>query len=251
MKKIYGELSSKLIHSTVEYQNHILNRLKLYDFAKSAISLFCEDRKKNLLGYEYADFKSKFQLVQFKPDKEIKSIGHKEIVDIGNQFIGNELADSIFVLNDSTFENWILTMLSFRMKDNKANIFTNTDKAVDISIKQESNDIDQLWDTIIRMYLQKLPYTGMKNMLLKLLKEFNIKSSEVTPHLIDKLNENSLCRNIIVHNQKKINDDYVKKSGKFAVFHKGDTVEITEKRLFEQGDNLLVFMQDFRKVISV
>jgi len=251
IKKLDSKLLSKIDLSTIGYQNHIINRLKLYDFAKSAISLFCKDQKHNLVGYDYPGFKNKFKLLKFNPDKEIKSIKYNEIIDVGNKFIGDELADSIFVLNVSTFENWVLTMLNYRMKDNKTNIFIGDDKAVDISIIQESADIDELWDTIIRRYLQKLPYSGMKSMLLKLLKEFDIKHTDMTPDLIDKLNENSLCRNLIVHNQKKVNDEYIQKSGKFAVFKQGDSVEITEKLLFEQGDNLLVFMQDFRKVISV
>lgn len=249
MKKLDSKLLSKINRSTIHYQNQIINRLRLYDFAKSAISLFCEERRNNLLGYDYPGFKSKFKCVQFKPDKEIESITYKKIIDEGKKFIGNELADSIFVLNVSTFENWVLTMLNYRMRDNKNNIFMGDDKKVDISIIQESADMDELWDTIIGGYLQKLPYGGMKSMLLKLLKEFDVKPSDMTPHLIDKLNENSLCRNLIVHNQKKVNDEYIRKSGKYAVFHKGDSVEITEGLLFEQGDNLLVFMQDFRKVI--
>ena len=250
MKKLDSTLLHKINVTTVEYQNHILNRLKLYDFAKSAISLFCEGQKNNSLGYDYPGFKNKFKLIKFKPDKKIQSIACTEIIDVGNKFIGDELADSIFVLNISTFENWVLTMLNLKMRNNKTDIFLGDDKIVDISVIQESANMDDLWDTIIRKYLQKLPYNGMKNMLLKLLKDFNVKHSDMTPHLIDKLNENSLRRNLIVHNQKKVNDDYIHKTGKYAAFNKGDSVEITEELLFEQGDNLLIFMQDFRKAIK-
>ena len=137
------------------------------------------------------------------------------------------------------------------MRDNTTDIFKGKDKTVEISIIQESADIDELWDTIIRRYLQKLPYNGMKSMILKLLKEFGLKQSDMPTNLIDKLNEYSLCRNIIVHNQKKVSDDYIRKSGRFAVFSKGDTVKITEELLFKQGDNLLGFMQEFRKAIQI
>jgi len=235
---------------TIDYQNHIINRLKLYDFAQSAISYYCIDKNNKYLGYDYPGFKNKFKLIQFNPNKEIKSIEYKKIIDVGNQFIRGELSDSIFVLNISTFENWVLTMLAYIMKDNKTNIFKGDDKLVEISIIQESSDMDELWGRIINKHLQKLPYSGMKNMLLKLIKEFDIKSTDFTPDLIDKLNENSLCRNLIVHNQKKVNEDYIKKSGKFAVFSEGDSVNITEEYLFVQGDNLLMFMQDFRKAIN-
>jgi|GEM_PF-3188257 len=251
MKKNDSNLLIKINSLTIIYQNHIINRLKLYNFADSAITFFCKDRNKNLLGYDYPSFKNKFSLIEFKPDKEIESIAYKEIISVGNKFIGDELSDSIFVLNVATFENWILSMLHYRMRDNTKDIFKGNDKTVEISIIQESADIDELWDTIIRRYLQKLPYNGMKSMILKLLKEFGLKRSDMPTNLIDKLNENSLCRNIIVHNQKKVSDDYIKKSGSFAVFSKGGTVKITEKLLFQQGDNLLGFMQEFRKAIKV
>jgi len=245
-----SKLNSNINRATIRSQNEIINRLKLYDFAKSAISLFCEDRKINFVGYDFTDFKGKFKLIEFKEDKEIESITYKEIINVGNGFIEDELAVSTFVLNISTFENWILTVLNNRMKDNKANIFSEDDKAVDISVIQESADIDELWGKIISKYLQKLPYSGMRIMLVKLLKAFNIKQSDITLNLLYRINENSLCRNILVHNQKIVNDDYIRKSGRFAVFKKGDVIKITETILFNQGDNLLQFMQDFRENIT-
>ncbi len=250
MKKLNNKLKSNVEQATIRSQKDIINRLRLFDFAKSAISLYCEGRKANLEGYDFMDFKEKFKLVEFKESKEIEGITYKEIINVGNKFIEDELADSIFVLNISTFENWILTVLNNKMKDNKANIFNADDKTVNIAVIKESADIDELWEKIISQYLQKLPYSGIKSMLLKLLKDFNVKQHDITPNLLDRINENSLCRNILVHNQKKVNDDYIRKSGKFAVFTNGDIIKITETLLFNQGDNLLRFMQEFRKIIT-
>jgi len=250
MKKLSKKLISKVDRATIRFQNEVINRLRLYDFAKSAISFYCKERATYFDGYDFKDFKGKFRLIEFKEDKEIKSISYKEIIGVGNKFIEDELADSIFVLNMSTFENWILTMLNHKLLDNKADIFKKDDKTVDISVIQESSNLYELWEKIISKYLQKLPYSGMRSMLLKLLKDFRINQVDITPNLIGKIIENSLCRNSLVHNQKKVQDDYIKKCGKFAKFNEGDNIKITEPVLFEQGDNLLRFMQDFRKNIS-
>jgi hypothetical protein len=253
MKQVDKALLKKIGSITVKSQNQILNRLRLFDFAQSAIIDFCNHKYNTVQGYDYPSFKSKFQLIKFNPEKPIKSISYKEIIDTGKSFIGDELSDSIFVLNVATFENWILSALNLKMRSNTNDLFKDndkkdSDKVVDISVIQDSVDMDDLWDKLIGKYLQKLPYGGMKNMILKLLKEFSIKQSDISTNLIDKINENSLCRNIIVHNQKIINDEYIIKCGKFAVFNKGDTIHITEKLLFEQGDNLLGFMQEFKKI---
>ncbi len=250
MKKLDKKLVSKVYKVTVMSQNDIINRLKLYDFAKSAISIFCQQSNANFENYDFVDFKAKFKLVEFKKEKEIAGISHKDIITVGNKFIENELADSIFVLNISTFENWILTVLNLVLVDNKTEIFKSDERSVDISIIQESSNIDELWERIVGKYLQKLPYSGIKSMLQKLLKEFGVKQSVITPDLIGKINENSLCRNSLVHSQKKVNDDYLTKSGIYARFKKGEIIKINDVLLFEQGDNLLRFMQDFRNSIN-
>lgn len=242
-------LNSRLNSDTIRFQNSVISRLKLYNFAKSAIDSYCKSKANNLEGYNFNEFKTKFKLIDFKKDKEIKDINYKEIIDVGNNFLENELADSIFVLNMSTFENWVLTTLKLHFIENPDVLFQNSDKKIDISIIRESNDLDELWEKIIDDYLRSLPYSGMKKTLFVFLKQFNIKQENITSGIIDRIYENSLCRNIIVHNQKKIDRIYVEKCGKFARYKDGEIVKITEDILFEQGDNLLRFMQDFRKNI--
>ena len=44
---------------------------------------------------------------------------------------------------------------------------------------------------------------------------------------------------------------YINNCGKFARFKDGDIIKISEDILFEQGDNLLRFMQDFRKNVKL
>lgn len=242
-------LNSRLDVDTIGFQKSVISRLKLYNFAKSAIDSYCNDKASKLNGYNFNEFKSKFKLVNFKTDKEIKDITYKEIIDVGNNFLENELADSIFVLNMSTFENWVLTTLKLHFIENHNAIFQKSDKKIDISTIVESNDLNELWGKIIDEYLKNLPYSGMKKTLIDFLKIFNIKREKFTPNIIDRIHENSLCRNIIVHNQKKVNRIYVEKCGKFARYKEGEVIKITEDILYEQGDNLLKFMQDFRKNI--
>lgn len=256
MKKLSSQLVSQLNDATIYFQKEIVDRLKLYIFAKSAIQSYCKSQFTKLEGYDFHDFKGKFGLINFQKGKEIKNIDYKDIVAAGDSFVKNELADSIFVRNISAFENWLLTMLKHKFSYSKGDIYSEVNKKgedlkkVDISLIKDASTLEELWGTIIDKYLQNLPYGGMKRVVAKLLKELDIDKKKVTTDTIERINESSLCRNIIVHNQKKVDGDYIKKCGKYARFKTGDIVRVTEDILFEQGDYLLRFMQDFRNNIN-
>lgn len=246
-----SKLISKLDSYTVTAQTQLMNRLKLYDFAKTAIKHYSKYKNSDLSVYDFTEFKRHFKLITFKHGKEIKSISYKHIVQVGDSFINNELSDSIFVLNMSTFEHWVLTTLKLGFLERPEELFgKGSTKEVSLDIILEVKNLDELWERIIDNYLVKIPYTGIKKMLELFISKFKCDKSKFTPDIIDRINENSLCRNLIVHNQKKVSELYIRSCGKQAKFKEGEFVVINEDILFEQGDNLLRFMQDFRKRIS-
>ncbi|MBA7470964.1 hypothetical protein ES707_06256 [subsurface metagenome] len=249
-------LKSKLERVTIRYQNEIINRLRLYVFAKSAITLYCKDRLSQFEGYDFTDFKLKFKLVDFHEDKEIKRISYKDMVKTGEDFVSNELTDAIYVLNTSTFENWLLTILKQKLLINKSSIYSDMSRIrkgdedyarIDVAMVRGVSTLEELWGNIVDKYLRSLPYDGIKKVMGKFLNVFKIGKETITPNIFDKINEVYLCRNAIVHNRKKVGNDYIEKSGKFARFKLDDVIVLTEDVLFEQADNLLRFMQDFRK----
>jgi len=250
-------LIAKLDTTTFNFQKIIIDRLKLYDFTEAAITSYCLDKSKKFEGYDFKAFKDKFRLAQFKKDSEIKSIEYDKMIQVGNNFVKNELADSIFVLNMANFEQWILNSMRITYMKYPSEIFKNEkqknekqEKQIDITLVKESVDLDDLWGKIIERYLIGLTYDGMKKLLNKFLKLFDIKKAEITTDIVDKINENSQCRHLIVHNHKIVNDAYIEKSGKHARFKKNEQIVISEEILFEEGDNLLRFMQDFRNIFA-
>lgn len=246
-KKLPAKIISTLDSVTIRFQSEIINRLKLFDFSKSAIQYFSESQKNSFSGYSFENLQGQFKLVEFKQDRKLKNIEYKDIVNVGNSFISGELSDSIFVLNMATFEHWLLgTLKTFFLSDPREH-FPKSKKQIDVIYLKKFPDIDTLWDDLIDDYLSSAPYQGMKNLLKTFISDFNFIESNFTKNIIGKINENSLCRNVIMHNQKKINATYIQRAGKFKKFNEGEIIKITENLLFSQADNLLRFMQDFRK----
>lgn len=245
--KVIGKIDSE----TIKFQSKILSRLKLYDFTKTSIDFYSQSQTKEFIDYEFSSFKKKFSLISFKNDKSIKSINYKELTSFGKEIIRNELGDAIFILIMSLFENWYLSVFKLILIENKKNILNNYEsEGINIKYIKDSNNIDDVYEKLIENYLSKIPYDGLKKGLTKLLREFKLNISDFPKDLIDIINEFSLCRNVIVHNDKIANGIYISKSGRFAKFKEGDTVLITESRLFNEGDYLLNFMQEFRKLIK-
>jgi hypothetical protein len=246
MTKIPSKLGSKLVAATVRSQTGIINRLRLFDFSKSAILYYSESRKKDILGYSFDTLQSRFKLVGFKKGSQIKSIEYKEIVNVGNSFIEGELSDSVFVLNMANFEHWLIWALKELILSNPRDFFPNSQKQIEVAYLKKFSEMQTLWEELADDYVSALPYRGMKAALKSFLGRFGFKETDFSKDIIDKLNENSQCRNIIIHNQKRVNAAYVKKCGKFRKFTEGDHILITEEILFSQADNILRFMQDFR-----
>src|SRR4030042_6784864 len=247
MEMIPAKLISELDTITVRFQNAIINRLKLYDFSKSAILYYSESQKKEFQGYSFDNLQSRFKLVGFKTGSKVKSIEYKQMVNVGNSFIEGELSDSIFVLNMATFEHWLLWILKRLILSNPREFFPKSKKQIDVTYLKKFSDIQTVWEELVDDYLSSLPYQGMKETLKTFLRCFGLKESNFTKDILNMLNENSQCRNLIIHNQKRVNATYTKKCGKFAKFRIEENILITEDILFAQADNLLRFMQDFRK----
>lgn len=246
MERIPAKLISNIDATTIRFQIEIINRLKLFDFSKSAIVYYSESQKKNFDGYSFDNFQGRFKLVGFKEGSKVKSIVYKDMVAVGNSYIKGELSDSIYVLNMATFEHWLLWVLNTIIISNPQEFYPKSDKKITVDHLKQFNSITMIWEDIVDEYLRNLPYQGMKNLLKTFLKCFGLKESDFTKNLLDMINENSLCRNVIMHNQKKVNATYTKKCGKFKKFAEGELIMVTEKLLFDQADNLLRFMQDFR-----
>lgn len=246
MAKVTSKLISQLNTTTIRFQAEIINRLKLFDLSRSAILYYSESQKKKLQGYSFDKLQSRFTLVDFKEGKKIKSIEYKDMITVGNDYIKGELSDSIFVLNMATFEHWLLWVLRTLILSNPIEFYPKGNKKIEVTHLKRFTDISTLWEELVDDYLNALPYEGMKSQLNTFLKFFKLNESDFTQNLLGNLNENSQCRNIIMHNQKKVNAKYIKKCGTFKKFKEGEIILVSEDLLFDQADNLLRFMQDFR-----
>lgn len=146
----------------------------------------------------------------------------------------------------ATFEHWLLRMLKALILSNPREFYPNSKKQIEVTYLKKFHDMPMLWEEPADAYLNALSYEGMKPMLTTFLSRFGFEESDFTKNLLDAINENSQCRNLIIHNQKKVTATYIKKSGRFGKYSEGEDIVITEDILFEQADNLLRFMQDFR-----
>jgi len=246
MKKLTAKLISKLDATTIRFQAEIINRLKLFDFSKSAILHYSESQKKEFQGYSFEKLQTRFKLVGFKEGRSVKSIDYKDMVTTGNSYIKGELSDSIFVLNMATFEHWLLWVLRSRILSNPKEFYPKSNKKIDVTYLRKFTNMPMLWEELVDDYLSTLPYKGMKTLLKTFLSCFGLKEIDFTKNLLGMLTENSQCRNIIMHNQKKVNATYTKRCRRFGKFTEGEIIVVSEDLLFDQADNLLRFMQDFR-----
>jgi hypothetical protein len=246
METIPAKLLSNIDATTIRFQIEIINRLKLFDFSKSAIVYYSESQEKKFQGYSFDNLQSRFKLVGFKEGSKVKSIEYKDMITVGNSYIKGELSDSIYVLNMATFEHWLLRVLNALILSNPQEFYPKSDKKITVDYLKQFNGMPMIWEDLVDEYIRNLPYQGMKTLLKTFLKCFGLKESDFTKNLLDTINENSLCRNVIMHNQKKVNVTYTKKCGKFRKFTEGEHIVVTENLLFHQADNLLRFMQDFR-----
>lgn len=246
MQRIPNKLISKFDTLTVRFQNEITNRLKLFYFSNSAILHYCETMQEDFKGYSFENFQARFKLVDFKEGTKLKSIHYKDMVNVGNSYIKGELSDSIFVLNMATFEHWLLSLLKVLILSNPREFYPKNSKQLEVTYLKKFQELPALWEDLVDDYLNAVPYQGMMDFLKLFLKCFGLKESDFTNDLLYMINENSQSRNIIMHNQKKVNTAYVKRSGKFGKYAEGERIAVTVDVLFEQADNLLRFMQDFR-----
>jgi hypothetical protein len=246
MQRLPANLISKFDATTIRFQTAIMNRLKLFDFSKSAILHYAESQKKEFQGYSFENLQDRFRLIGFKRGSTVKSIDYKDMVNVGNSFIRAELSDSVFVLNMATFEHWLLWILKALILSNPQEFYPKSKKQIEITYLRKFPEMSTLWEELVDDYLSSVPYQGMKALLKTFLNCFGFKETDVTKNLLDMINENSQCRNIIMHNQRKVNASYTKKCGRFAKYAEGDSVVLTEEILFQQSDNLLRFMQDVR-----
>lgn len=247
-------INAKLDSVIVKFQTKIRKNLQLFCFSSDGILYFSKFKKKEFSNYEFNNFIGKFSKVSFKKDSSIKKIKYSNIVEYGNSLIKNELSNLLFVLNMSDFEAWLGEMFNIIFSSRHDIFLRRLDLEkfpLKASLIENTDNINDVWNRIIEQYVSDKFYKGMSIVLEDFLIACEIKKTKDFDENIGKLNEHSLCRNLIIHNKNKVNKIYLDKAGKFNKFSKiGDKVEISEKCLFEQGDNLLFFMQEIRKKIK-
>lgn len=245
-KKLRAQLDAK----TVKFQTKIRKNLQLFYFSKDAIKEFAKNKKKNFSDYEFNGFKKLFKNISFKSDTEIKKVDYKKITDYGQNLVDGEFKDLIFVLNISTFETWMMESFSLIFFNEKKVLMRYVgENKIKLSEIHDSENMEEFWGKIINNYLIKKSYKGVSTVLEDLLSSLNIKEKSFKD-LLGKINENCLCRNLIIHNNGVVNDEYIFKAGKYKKYKEGEKIKISDKYLFEQGDNLLFFMKKVRDEIK-
>lgn len=235
-----------------KFQMKIIKNLQLYYFSKDAIFYFSKHHKLEFKNYTFCNFSKKFQKVMLKDISKLKEIKYKDILERGKELTENELISLVFVLNISDFEAWIVESLNLIFSDDHKVLlrYVNPKKTpFNLSLLEQSSDLNEVWRKIIDRYLSNKLYDRKGEILRNLLSACNLKEDKKFKALIGEINENFLCRNLVVHNKNKINKEYLDKAGEYAKFKIGDIIQISEDYLFEQGDNLLFFMQKINKSI--
>src|SRR3989338_7248831 len=123
------------------------------------------------------------------------------------------------------------------------------DKFKNVSVKKTS-EIKKIKYTEILDYGKNLIESELSNLVFVLnMSDFEawlveslnlIFSSDRKMLITGKINENFLCRNLIVHNKNKVNKEYLDKAEEYAKFEIGEVVKISKDYLFEQGDNFFL-----------
>jgi len=242
---------SKFDSNVVKFQTKIRKNFQLYCFLEDAIFRFAKLYKSEFKDYKFLNFLDKFKNVSVKKTSEIKKIKYTEILDYGKNLIESELSNLVFVLNMSDFEAWLVESLNLIFSSDRKMLITrylDPEKTpLNLSLVEQSKNIDEVWQRIIDRYLSNKLYDRKEEVLRNLLSACNIKEDKKFKILTGKINENFLCRNLIVHNKNKVNKEYLDKAEEYAKFEIGEVVKISKDYLFEQGDNLLFFMQKVRK----
>jgi hypothetical protein len=246
-------IKSKLESNIVKFQVKIRKNLQLYLFSKDAIASFCKQNKGQFKDYEFKNFLSKFKKINFKENSEIQKIKHTNLVSYGDSLIKKELANLIFILNISDFEAWLLEFFYLVFANDHSLLlkYLKPDKnSVELSVLVGAENLNEVWQKIIERYISGKSYKGMINILKDLLSCCNIKIDSSFETIIGEVSENSLCRNLIIHNRGIVNTEYIKKAGKYSRYEKiGLVIDVSENYLFQEVDNLLHFMQSIRKKI--
>ena len=100
---------------------------------------------------------------------------------------------------------------------------TKSKKQIEVTYLNKFLDMPMLWEELVDDYLSTLQYQGMNIILKKFLSCFGFTENDFTKNLLGMINENSQCRNVIMHNQKKVTATYIKKCGKIRKFAEGGT----------------------------
>ncbi len=217
----------KLDSNIVKFQTKIKNNFQLFYFSRDAIVFFSKSYKSEFKDYEFSNFANKFKKVSVKNTPE--NIKYIKIIDYGNDLIENNLVNLVFVLNMSDFEAWLFEFLNIIFSSNHKILsrYLNLEKTpFNLSVLERSKNIEEIWQKIIDQYLFNKFYDRKDEILKNLLSSCNIKMDKNFEIIIGKINENFLCRNLVVHNKNKVNEEYVIKSGKYAKFKIGEIIKI-------------------------
>jgi hypothetical protein len=235
------EVIKQIIHKTISAKKFLVDRIQLY------ISL-CDIGKlstprKTIFSKEYI---AKFKNIKFTPKYK------KRFKAPTGQYIIAELLDSVFLLNFSSFEYWMLENFKLIYEADPMLIYENVpkqDRKIKARYVHEAKVLSDIWEKVIYDHVSGLGYGGMEKLLVRFLKMVHINNKKLSS-LTGDINEISLLRNVLVHNNKKIDYSYKEKSGKHCRYEIKDNFEVTEDILIESTDILLYFMQTTQKCLE-
>lgn len=169
----------------------------------------------------------------------------KEIQIIEEHFAAlRKISPSLSLLKKSSFLI-LISYLEFLMKDIlKVYYYQHwealQDKEVKVSITDlnVSSDIEELKKLVVEGYVDGLIYKNWQEQVKLVLKILGIKDQDLSSDL-DLINEADKRRNILIHNEGKVNQKYIRESGKNIPI--GTELKITDSYFDEVYNEIYVF----------
>ncbi len=246
---------TKLISNIIKFQTKIRKNLQLYCFSSDAIINFSNYHKSNFKNYEFVNFGKKFKNISIKDTSDVREIEHGKIVEYGHELVEKELSNLVFVLNMADFEAWLVEFLDIIFSSDHGLLLKYLkpeETPINLSLLEQSSDLEEVWQRIIGQYLLNKSYDRKNKILKILLASCNIKENKDFEEIEEKISENFLCRNLVIHNKNIVDKEYLLRAGKRKrCVKEGEIIEITQNCLFEQGENLLLFMKKVRDGLGV
>lgn len=161
----------------------------------------------------------------------------------------------------NTIESTLVTLSSWAIKNFNLESNGYLNRSVKITDLDKFADIDEVKEYALSRYINDLTYKGAEEWIGALAKivDPGIKNKPQYKENIDRVKELYLRRNIIIHNNGKVNDQYIDKIPKSLKenfpYKKDEVIEITDQYIdemfkFSTSIILLFFSNLFIKVIE-